>query len=239
MAKETRILLTEMDTTDSDTVAPESYGGLPGGFGFANWFGSDGDGNLWQGSGLVYEGVVYNGTVFITKGSDSPNEFNTTQWTLYEGSIWSSLVLPIGSLATQQRFSSFDDGVDVPGDGSGAVALPWGGPEGDDLLDLTTPTEPIVLSDGVYTWTVVVLYNDVPVLGNAMVTLTLDSTGSAFTVQETLPLNFTGFNGDNSTAIVITTKFKMVAGMTVTLTVSQGSGSDHPFSIPSALVVKD
>lgn len=126
---------------------------------------------------------------------------------------------------------------------SGAqVPLEWDHVSGDSILDLTTPTLPVAKEDGDYI--VAVWIADatatVPTLSGFEGRLTLDVAGLArqFAGMSPENLNVIGSMPASHTqaGMTLTAPYRLLAGMQISLTASQGSGADRQAAFQGMIV---
>lgn len=128
--------------------------------------------------------------------------------------------------AKMQTFS----GTTSVGAGSNAK-VGWLNPVGDDLLDLTDPTQPVVKADGAYIIGTSVVFFDTPPVAPTPMTaeLVLDDGGADVGIQVT---------ADESTtpSVALGSPYKFTAGQIVDMVVSNGDVAPRSFLLVAVVM---
>lgn len=116
-----------------------------------------------------------------------------------------------------------------------AADLPWSLSSGDSLLDLTTPTDPVIITSGIYAVTVDVQGIALTTGGTFAVKLLLDGGGDNASVFASSPPSTTGFGVNPEVSIAMT--YYIPAGGRLQVNVENRDGvSDRDFSMNNAIV---
>lgn len=135
-----------------------------------------------------------------------------------------------------------DGSATMPANGSG-VALPWQHLSGDSLLDLTTPTQPLIKEDGSYiiaAWVADVTPSVPSSDASLFAKLILDVGGAGIQIAGLAPENtaITGHSGFLQSSVPLCAPYLFTAGMAIALEAAQSSGADRVANIQFAIVAK-